>query len=183
MASNSAAEYQLRQANFDILQLRSELGIDETPDAEFEEFLEATNQLTPKAVRAAQAEFNATEEDLIQDDFQKFMHETGQMPVPKLNARAGEYSKDMLALRSVASQISGLKAQLGLDDTPQEVSRRTTRAPPPSPPPVELLPVSRRPSRLAPLAPSAHSAHELFSASLSLSPPPFLPVVFLLVGF
>jgi hypothetical protein len=46
----------LRQANLDIIQLKAELGLDDTP-LEFEDFLEETKQNTPKAVRAAEYEF------------------------------------------------------------------------------------------------------------------------------
>lgn len=56
-------------------------------------------------------------------DFEEFLRQTGQLPVSKqLNPQAAAYSEDMLTLRSVASDILALKSQLGLDDTPQDVS-------------------------------------------------------------
>ena len=58
-AMQSAAEQQLHNANLDIIALKAELGIDDTPGEEFEQFLEESNQLTPRAVRRAESEFKA----------------------------------------------------------------------------------------------------------------------------
>ena len=65
-AMQSAAEQQLRNANLDIIALKAELGIDDTPREDFEHFLEESNQLTPRAVRRAESEFKASEEELLQ---------------------------------------------------------------------------------------------------------------------
>ena len=80
---------QLRKANLDIVHLKQELGIDDTPlriddtpAEDFERFLEESNQLTPKAVRAAELQYKASEDELLQQDFEEFMQQTGQLPVP-----------------------------------------------------------------------------------------------------
>ena len=112
---------QLRKANLDIVHLKQELGIDDTPlriddtpAEDFERFLEESNQLTPKAVRAAELQYKASEDELLQQDFEVFMQQTGQLPVPKqLNAAAPAYSQDYLKLRSVATDIENLKSELG----------------------------------------------------------------------
>jgi hypothetical protein len=54
----------------------------DTPTEDLERFLEESNQLTPKAVRTAESQYTASEDELLQQDFEEFMQQTGQLPVP-----------------------------------------------------------------------------------------------------
>jgi hypothetical protein len=149
----------LRQANLDIIQLKAELGLDDTP-IEFEDFLEETKQNTPKAVRAAEYEFENSYDADQQAEFEHFLRQSGQIPAANssLNPAAASYSGNvqvkldqggaviphlhvltftttlltkqggvrfndsttLVQVKQLANQINRLKAELGINETPEE---------------------------------------------------------------
>ena len=93
------------------------------PQEDFEEFLETTKQLTPKALRAAEREYREMEEEEEEEDFAQFLAESGQVLVPPSDAPLdGVLSSDdaLAALERVTADIAALRAELGLEDTPQD---------------------------------------------------------------
>ena len=78
------------------------------PEEDFEEFLETTNQLTPKALRAAEQEYKASEEAEEAEDFTKFLSETGQVRFPAPAADSIE-----TVLSSAEQDILRLRQELG----------------------------------------------------------------------
>ena len=98
------------------------------PAAEFDAFLEESKQLTPKALRAAEREFKASEEAEEQEDFAQFLQSSGQVLVPPRGASldamptgAGGDAGAARALQRTIVEIAALKAELGIqDNTPQE---------------------------------------------------------------
>ena len=80
------------------------------PQEDFEEFLETTKQLTPKALRAAEREYRELEEEEEEEDFAQFLAESGQIrfPVP---ASGGGSIEDVLS--SAEQDILRLRRELG----------------------------------------------------------------------
>jgi hypothetical protein len=109
----------------ELAQLRQELGIqpEPTPQEDFKAFLEATNQLTPRALRAAEEEYQLSEQQELEEDWEAFLVESGQAPLPAryahLRATARPYEPAMISLRSTIAEIAELKMELGIDETPQ----------------------------------------------------------------
>ena len=107
-----AAEREYRQAEDDdeerdylsFLKTSGQVPAEHPPEGDFEDFLETTNQLTPKALRAAEREYKASEEAEEEEDFTQFLSETGQIrfPVPaadSIEAVLSSAEQDILRLR------------------------------------------------------------------------------------
>ena len=94
------------------------------PQEDFNQFLEASNQLTPRALRAAEREYRRSEAQEEEEDFAQFLSETGQVSVSPsdvpLNKLPVTTDSASLALQQAIADISALKAELGIEDTPQE---------------------------------------------------------------
>ena len=72
----------LTECNAEIMRLRQELQLDAdaTPQEEFSQFLEASNQLSPRALRAAEREFRESEAQEEERDYLSFLKTSGQVP-------------------------------------------------------------------------------------------------------
>ena len=146
-----AAEQEYRQAEDDdeerdylnFLKTSGQVPTEHPPEEDFEEFLETTNQLTPRALRAAEQEYKASEAAEEEEDFAQFLSETGQIrfPVP---AGAGSI-EDVLS--SAEQDILRLRQELGTQ-CDASTARRTSHltqfcaqagsTAPPLPPPLRL---------------------------------------------
>ena len=80
------------------------------PQDDFNEFLEGTNQLTPRALRAAEREYKASEEAEEEEDFAQFLSETGQIRFPVPGQGAGSIEE---VLSSAEQDILQLRQELG----------------------------------------------------------------------
>ena len=111
-----AAEREYRQAEDDdeerdylsFLKSSGQVPAEHPPEEDFENFLETTNQLTPRALRAAEREYKASEEAEEEEDFAQFLHETGQIRFPTHGAGSIE---DVLS--SAEQDILRLRQELG----------------------------------------------------------------------
>ena len=72
----------LTECNAEIMRLRQELQLDAdaTPQEEFSQFLEASNQLSPRALRAAEREYRESEAQEEERDYLSFLKTSGQVP-------------------------------------------------------------------------------------------------------
>eukprot|EP01045_Picozoa_sp_COSAG04_P040972 COSAG04_NODE_12225_length_664_cov_0.794690_1_plen_195_part_10 len=71
----------LQRTIVEIAALKAELGIqDNTPQEEFDAFLEQSKQLTPRALRAAEREFMESEKLEEERDYLSFLKSSGQVP-------------------------------------------------------------------------------------------------------
>ena len=109
----------LVETNAEIMALRQQLGLDTqvTPQDDFEAFLEGSNQLSPKALRAAEHEFRDSEVQEEQNDYIDFLKTSGQVAVehpPQDDFNAFLEASNQLtprALRAAEREFAASEAQ------------------------------------------------------------------------
>ena len=117
----AASEAQEEEKDYlSFLKTSGQVPAEHPPQEDFNAFLEGSNQLTPRALRAAEQEFAASEAQEEDEDFMAFMAETGQIrfPVEVLPSTVSDSASR--ALQQTIADIAQLKAELGISDTPQD---------------------------------------------------------------